>query len=176
MEGHFLKNAGKLISISATLLLLVLVFFANAEDRTEPSADDKEHERILKQEAANAFYRLKNALEKDGFYSGRIALNVWRSTAIEAGTFDLAQYDEFKRQLYEKSILESLRCFEESLQQEKFYDANICLQIWRMHAKEIGSFDQQAYEEFKKRLEEARAKKAAQEKERQAIEENEPNS
>jgi hypothetical protein len=176
MASPFFKNAGKVLSISAALVLLLLIFDVDAEDKTEPSEEDKAHERILKQEAANAFYRLKNALEKDGFYSARIALNVWRSTAIEAGTFDLAQYDEFKRQLYEKSIHDSLRCFEESLLQDNFYDANICLQIWRMHAKEIGAFDQQAYEAFKKRLEEARAKKAAEEKAREVIKKNQPNS
>jgi hypothetical protein len=78
--------------------------------------------------------------------------------------------------LYEKSINDCLRCFEESLLQDSFYDANICLQIWRMHTKEIGAFDQQAYEAFKNRLEEARAKKAAEEKAREAIQPNVPGS
>jgi hypothetical protein len=171
-----LRKAEKIARITATLVLLLLVFYVNAEDPTEPSAEETAREQLLKQEATQAFYRLKNALEKDGFYSGRIALNIWRSTAIEAGTFDLSQYDEFKRQLYEKSIHGSLRCFEESLLQNNFYDANICLQIWRMHSKEIGAFDQQDYEAFKDRLEKARAKKASEAKGSKAVEQNEPNN
>ena len=172
MAGPLLKITGKVVSISVALVLLLLVFYVYAEDKTDPSPEEKARERLSKQEAANALYRLKNSLEKDGFYSARVALNVWRSTALEAGTFDLAQYDEFTRQLYEKSINDSLRCFEEFLLQDNYYDANFCLQIWRMHSKEIGAFDQQAYEAFKKRLEEARAKKAAEENGREAIEKN----
>jgi hypothetical protein len=171
-----LIKASTIAGVTATLVLLLLVFFVCAEDQTDPNQLENARAQLLKQEAAQAFYRLKNALEKDGFYSGRIALNVWRSTAIEAGTFDLTQYDEFKRQLYQKSIQDSLRCFEESLAQNSFYDANICLQIWRMHSKEIGAFDQQDYEAFKDQLEKARAKKASEAKESKAVEKNKPNS
>ncbi len=116
---------------------------------------------MLKLEAANAFWRLKNSMEKDAFYSTRIRLNVWRSTAIEAGTFDQAQYDEFKTQLYEKSVNDSLRCFEEFLLEEDFYNANFCLQTWRMHSKELGNYDQAEYEVLKTELEDAKAAKAS---------------
>jgi len=100
-------------------------------------------------------------MEKDAFYSGHVALNVWRSTALDAGTFDQSQYDEFKNQLYEKSINDSLRCFEEFLLEEDFHNANFCLQTWRMHSKELGTYDQAEYEVFKEKLADAKAAKAA---------------
>ena len=116
---------------------------------------------MLKIEAANAFWRLKHSLEKDAFYSGRIRLNVWRSTAIEAGTFDQAQYDEFKQQLYVKSVDDSMQCYEAFILEEDFYNANICLQTRRMHSKELGTYDKAQYEAFKEKLKQARAAKAA---------------
>ena len=126
----------QILTIAAGLLvLLFLASFAVAEDKKSPSQEEKARQKMLKLEAANAFWRLKNSLEKDAFYSGRIRLNVWRSTAIEAGTFDQNQYDEFKKQLYEKSVNDSMKCYEEFILEENFYDANICLQTWRMHSK-----------------------------------------
>jgi hypothetical protein len=80
---------------------------------------------------------------------------------VDAGTFNEAQYDEFKTQLYEKSVNDSLRCFEEFLLEEDFYNANFCLQTWRMHSKELGTYDQAEYEVFKTQLEDARAAKAS---------------
>jgi len=126
--------------------------------------DEKAKQRWLKREAANALYRFKLRLSKEGFYSGRVALNVWRSTAIDAGTFDQAQYDNYKAQLYEKSIEDSLKCFEEFIEENFFYDANICLQTWRMHSKELGTYDQEQYEGFKKKLTEARTANASKPK------------
>jgi len=90
----------------------------------------------------------KNSLTRDG-------------TAIDAGNFDQAQYDEFKKRLYEKSINDSLKCYEEFIFGENFYDANICLQTWRMHSKEIGTYDKDQYEALKERLKQARIEKAA---------------
>ena len=97
--------------IAALLSVLLLASIASPQDEAINSLDDKAKHRLLKREAANALYRFKLRLAKDGFYSGRVALNVWRSTAIDAGTFDQEQYNEFKTQLYEKSINDSLKCF-----------------------------------------------------------------
>ena len=119
---------------------------------------------MLKREAASALYRFKLRLEKEGFYSGRVALNVWRSTAVDAGTFDQEKYNEFKKQLYEKSIVDSLKCFDEFILEENYYDANICLQTWRMHSKELGTYDQAEYDALKKTLADARAAKASRSK------------
>jgi len=149
---------------TALLSVLLLVSIASPQDETKKNLDEKTKQRLLKREAANALYRFKLRLAKEGFYSGRVALNVWRSTAIDAGTFDQEQYNEFKSQLYEKSIHDSLKCFEEFISEGNYHDANICLQTWRMHSKELGTYDQAEYEALKKTLTEARTAKASEAK------------
>ena len=146
---------------AALLLVLLLATLAVSQNKTEQDTNVDVRQEMLKREAANAFRRLKRSMEKDGFYSGRVALNVWRSTAQDAGTFDQSQYDEIKTQLYEKSVNDSLHCFEVFLLEEDFYNANFCLQTWRMHSKELGTYDQAEYEAFKKQLKDARAAKAS---------------
>ena len=158
MAGSFYR----IFTITAALLsVLMLVSLASPQEEAKKDLDQKAKQRLLKREAANALYRFKLRLEKEGFYSGRVALNIWRSTAIDAGTFDQEQYNEFKTQLYEKSINDSLKCFEEFILEEDYYDANICLQTWRMHSKELGTYDQAKYEALKKTLTDARTAKAS---------------
>jgi hypothetical protein len=147
--------------IAIILLVLLLAPLGFSQDTTGISPDQIDRQKLLKQEAANALRRLKRVMEKDAFYSGRVALNVWRSTAMDAGTFDQAQYDEFKTQLYEKSVSDSLRCFEEALTEEDFYNAKFCLQTWRMHSKELGTYDQDDYEVYLKKMADAKAANAA---------------
>ena len=162
MSCSQLAKSCKYLNITAALLLvLLLVPLAVPQDKTEQSPDEKARQQMLIKEAASALRRLKRSMEKDGFYSGHVALNIWRSTATDAGTFDQAQYDEFKTQLYEKSVNDSLRCFEEFLLEEDFYNANFCLQTWRIHSKELGIYDQAEYELFNKKLADARAVKAS---------------
>ena len=156
------------ILTALVLMLLLSVTVAVSEENTKRSLDEKAKKRVLKREAVNALWRLKNTLEKEGFYSGRVRLNIWRSTAMDAGTFDQAKYDEFRKQLYEKSISDSLRCIEDFILEENFYDANICLQIWRMHSIELGTYDQEEYEGLKKRLADAKTMKASKETEEQS--------
>ena len=155
---------------AALLLVLLLVPLAFPQDKAEQSPDEKARQQMLEREAANALRRLKRSMEKDGFYSGHVALNIWRSTATDAGTFDQAQYDEFKNQLYEKSVNESRRCFEEFILEKNFHDANICLQIWRIHSKELGTYDKVEYEALKEKLNQARIKKTARDAEEQKAE------
>ncbi len=153
----------KIFSITAAFLaVLVLASVASPQGQSKPELDETAKQRILKGEAAEALWRLKSKLEKEGFYSGRVALNVWRSAAMDAGTFDLDQYNEFKKQLYEKSVNESMRCFEEFILEEDYYNANVCLQTWRMHSKELGTYDQEQYEALKKKMAGARSGKAAE--------------
>ena len=147
--------------IAVILLVLLLAPIAIAQGITEHSPDEEARQQMLKREAANALRRLKRSMEKDAFYSGRVALNIWQSTAMDAGTFDQAQYNEFKTQLYEKSVNDSLRCFEETLLEEDFYNANFCLQTWRMHSKELGTYDQDDYEVYLKKMADAKAAVAA---------------
>ncbi len=167
--------SNNILSITAGLLALLFISsIAIAEDKKPLTQEEKARQKMLKIEAANAFWRLKNSLEKDAFYSGRIRLNVWRDTAIEAGTFDQAQYDAFKQQLYEKSVNDSMKCYEEFIVEEDFYNANICLQTWRMHSKELGTYDKARYDELKERLKQARSAKAAREAEAQQAAETQP--
>lgn len=155
----------RFFTITAALLsVLLLVSLASPQDVTKKNLNNKAKQRLLKREAANALYRFKLRLEKEGFYSGRVALNIWRSTAIDAGTFDQEQYNEFKTQLYEKSLNDSLKCFEEFILEQNYYDANICLQTWRMHSKELGTYSQTEYEALKKTLTDAKTAKASETK------------
>jgi hypothetical protein len=126
----------------------------------EQTKDEKARQRLLNQEAVNALWRLKRSLEKDGFYSGRVRLNVWRAAAIDAGKFDPKKYEEFKLQLYEKSLSDSLKCIDYYTEAgNSYHDANMCLQTWKMHAKEIDRFDEATYQELVKRLNELKKKK-----------------
>jgi len=163
MSCSQLAKSCQYLNLTAALLLVLLIapFAISQEDKTEQNPRVDVRQEMLKREAANALRRLKRSMEKDAFYSGHVALNVWRSTALDAGTFDQSQYDEFKNQLYEKSINDSLRCFEEFLLEEDFHNANFCLQTWRMHSKELGTYDQAEYEVFKEKLADAKAAKAA---------------
>ena len=160
-----LSSRRTLTITTAILMALVLVLIVNAEDEAQQIPNVEAKKRLLKQEVANARFKLKRSLEKDGFYSGRIALNIWRSAAMDAGTFNQAQYDEFKKQLYEKSVTDSRRCFEEFLLEKNFYDANICLQIWRIHSKDLGTYTQEEYEVLKTKLADAKADKATEDTE-----------
>ena len=161
IRRRWIKKILITVVVSSVMLAGSLAY---SEDQIQPQRDEKAKQRILKREAANALYRFKLRLEKEGFYSGRVALNVWRSTAIDAGTFDQQQYNEFKTQLYEKSINDSLKCFEEFILEENYYDANVCLQTWRMHSKELGTYEQAEYEALKKTLSDARTAKASEAK------------
>jgi hypothetical protein len=118
----------------------------------EQTKEEKAWQKMLNLETANALWRLKRALKKDAFYSGRARLNVWRSAAMDAGKFDPEKYEAFKQQLYEKSVNDSLKCIEYYIEQNGYHDANMCLQTWKMHAKEIDVFDESTYQEFIKRL------------------------
>ena len=149
---------------AVSLLLFLFVSVAYPQSSNELSKEEKARKRELKQEAALNLWRLKKSIDEDAFYAARVALNVWRSNAIDAGTFDQAQYDEFKQQLYEKSVMRSLECFEYFLAEQYFHDANMCLQTWKVHSQEIELFDEDKYEALKERLKAARAKKAEEDK------------
>jgi len=118
----------------------------------EQTKEEKARQKMLNIEAVNALWRLKRSLEKDGFYSGRVRLNVWRAAAIDAGKFDPKKYEEFKLQLYENSLNDSLKCIEYYIEENSHHDANMCLQTWQVHAKEIDRLDEPTYQELVKRI------------------------
>ena len=99
------------------VLILILPGFATAEQVSEKTARQK----LLEKYAKQSLIRLKYAIKSDGYYNARVALNVWRSNAIDAGTFDASQYKSFKEQIYKKSINENLRWFEIFLNQKFNY-------------------------------------------------------
>ncbi len=59
-----------------------------------------------------------------------------------------------------KSVNDSLSGFERFLLEEDFYNANFCLQTWRMHSRELDIDDEAEYKALKKRLEDASIDKA----------------
>ena len=134
--------------LTGFILMLGVVTVAFAEQTKE----EKARQKMLNLEAANALWRLERSLKVDGFYSGRVRLNVWRAAAIDAGKFDPQKYEEFKLQLYEKSLNDSLKCIEYYIEENSYHDANMCLQTWKMHAKEIDRFDETTYQELVKRV------------------------
>lgn len=142
------------------LISLFLIIGGTPGASAEQAKAETAEQRTLNLEAANALWRLQYALKEEGFYSGRVRLNVWRAATIDAGKFDPAKYDEFKKQLYEKSVSESLKCFEYFVEQNSYHDANMCLQTWKMHASEIGTFDESVYQENLKKLDSLKEKKS----------------
>ncbi len=142
------------------LTVLIFVLGNGSAAIGEQTKEEKARQRMLDLEAANALWRFQHALKNEGFYSGRVRLNVWRAAAIDAGKFDPQKYEEFKVQLYEKSLNDSLKCFEYYLEQGGRHDANMCLQTWKMHAKEINRFDESTYQGFIERLNRLKEKPA----------------
>lgn len=137
----------------AILLSLVAAPEAFCQAGPLPSqAQTDARQRELERDAAVNLSLAKKSIQDDAFYNARVALNVWKSSAIAAGSFDKKLYEELRKQLYDKSIKDNLRCIESSISQRAIPDANHCLKIYRLHAQEIGAFDPKRYEELKKRV------------------------
>ena len=136
-------------------IVLCLIEVCALADTQKPQQTEITRKQ-LKVAAYNSLWRLKRAIERDGFYGARVALNVWRSNAIEAGLFKQAEYDEYKKQIYEKSIDNSLKCIETAIENENYNDAKTCLHTWKLRTEELGTYDSNRYEEMKKQVEELR--------------------
>jgi hypothetical protein len=146
-------------TIAICILTAFILILAGASAAiAEQTKEQKARQKMLNLEVANALWRLKRALKKDGYYSARVRLNVWRAAAMDAGKFDPQKYEEYRRQLYEKSVNDSLKCFEYYIEQGSRHDANMCLQTWKMHAKEIDQFDESTYQELLKQLNDLKEK------------------
>lgn len=137
---------------AAALFFLIGTLQATETSQTPPATQPPITEKQLKSAANNSLWRLKHAVDKEGFYAARIALNVWRSNALDAGVFDQAEYDAYKKKIYEKSIQNSRQCFEYAIQHENVTDARICLHTWKAHSEEMGTFDAELYEGMQKKL------------------------
>jgi len=117
-----------------------------------PATPEVQRQRELERDSAVNLSLAKKSIQEDAFYTAKVALNVWKSSAIEAGNFDQKLYDDLRKQLYDKSLRDNLRCIDLSIAQRDAHDANLCLKIYRMHATEIGSFDPKRYEELRTRV------------------------
>jgi hypothetical protein len=141
----------KIIDISAIFFLaIVFLLPVKAYAETGQVENDKARLKLLRKTANISLWRLKVVIERDGFYSARIALNIWRSNAKDAGTFDQKQFDEFKKQIYKKSVDSNLRCTEKCMMNENYNDAEICLYWWKTHSQVLDQFDPVKLEELKK--------------------------
>ena len=127
---------------------LFLVDLSVSADLDKPQSTEITKKQ-LKTAAYNSLWRLKRSMERDGFYGAKVTLNVWRSNALDAGIFKQAEYDEYKKQIYEKSIINSLQCIEAAVENENHTDAKICLRTWKMRTEELDRFDQNRYDEMK---------------------------
>lgn len=142
--------------IAALLLLQPMIW---AQQHTAAEAGDEANQKEMKREAALNLYRLKRSIEKDGYYSARIALNIWRSTSLNAGTFDPKLYDQLKVQLYEKAMADSLACYQYFMRLKDANNAKTCMLIWRSHAKEIDRYDPEVYQNLQEGIERLKKKK-----------------
>jgi hypothetical protein len=144
-----------LLRLGLRVFILTVIFFSFGDGAPLYATQEngtKITRKQLKKSAYNSLWRLKRAIEKNGFYSASVALNVWRSNAIDAGIFDQTQYDAFKKQIYEKSIENSLKCIETSLENQNYTDAKICLHAWKLRTQALGTFNQDYYDQMKDRL------------------------
>jgi len=151
-------NLNKQLILSAGLtaaILLSLVVAPEALCQASPlqsQAQADARQRELDRDAAVNLSLAKKSIQDDAFYNARVALNVWKSSAIAAGNFDKKLYEELRKQLYDKSIRDNLRYIESSISQRIIPDANHCLKIYRLHAQESGAFDPKRYAKLKKRV------------------------
>jgi len=154
-----LQQEDSLLRFDLRVFILAVIFFnfgvgvpLYATQEATQENDTQITRKQLKIAAYNSLWRLKRAIEKYGFYSASVALNVWRSNAIDAGIFDQAQYDAFKKQIYENSIENSLKCIEISFENQNYNDARICLHAWKLRSQALDTFNQDYYDQIKDRL------------------------
>lgn len=134
---------------SAIASVFILIMPAAAQ---QGAPKETEQEKLLKRYANESLQQLKYAIKNDGFFSARVALNVWESNARDAGVFDELLYKQLKEQIYRKSINENLKWFEYFVSQKSYGDAGVCLRLWKLHSDEIGIFNEEQYNELRKKL------------------------
>jgi hypothetical protein len=147
----------------AFALILALLAASNVSGQTpKPAAPAVQPEltrqRELERDAAVNLSLAKKSIQEDAFYNAKVALNVWRLSALDAGNFDRKLYEDLRRQLYEKSIRDNLRCIDIAEARRDASEANLCLRIYRLHAQEINAFDPKRYEDLRTRVNAIRRK------------------
>ncbi len=132
-------------------IISLLILFIAISDTNAQIMPWQTEEHLQKSEA-QSLAQLKKSLKEDGFSSAMGSLNVWRSNAKDAGTFDQAVYDDFRKQIYHKSIDNILKWFEACLKEGWVDEANFCCKIYSFKSNAIDSFDQMKYEEMGRRI------------------------
>jgi hypothetical protein len=147
----------KLLPAAVLALVLTALPAAYVEGQTaKPPApavpSDLARQKELERDAAVNLSLAKKSIQDDAFYNAKVALNVWKLSALDAGNFDLKLYEDLRKQLYEKSIRDNLRCIDIAVVQRDAAEANMCLRIYRLHAQEINAFDPKRYEDLRARV------------------------
>ncbi len=152
------------LGLAAALLLAAVAQDAGGQTGRTPPAPAAPQAPIdplqkeLERAAAVNLSVARKSIQDDAFYNARVTLNVWKISALEAGIFDPKIYDELRKQLYEKSIRDNLRCIDSAIARHDAVTANQCLRIYQLHSQEIGAFDSRKHEELRNRIGEIRKK------------------
>ena len=151
------SKSRKRVRAAALALMLVALAAPDAGGQAaKPAAPviqpDAARQRELERDAAINLSLAKKSIQDDAFYNAKVALNVWKISAVEAGNFDRKLYEDLRKQLYEKSIRDNLRCIDVAVAHRDATDANLCLKIYRLHAQEINTFDPKRYEDLRARV------------------------
>jgi hypothetical protein len=135
------------------LLLFVLISTPAAGQEAKPKATPETlRQKELERDAAVNLSLAKKSIQDDAFYNAKVALNVWKISATEAGNFDRKLYEDLRKQLYDKSLRDNLRCIDVAVAHRDAVNANNCLRIYRLHAQEINAFDPKRYEDLRSRV------------------------
>ena len=151
------SKSRKRVRAAALALMLVALAAPDAGGQAaKPAAPviqpDAARQRELERDAAINLSLAKKSIQDDAFYNAKVALNVWKISAVEAGNFDRKLYEDLRKQLYEKAIRDNLRCIDVAVAHRDAADANLCLKIYRLHAQEINAFDPKRYEDLRARV------------------------
>jgi hypothetical protein len=150
------RNQKFLQAAALSLLLAVLAAADVGAQAPKPAApatpSELARQRELERDAAVNLSLAKKSIQEDAFYNAKVALNVWRLSALDAGNFDRKLYEDLRKQLYEKSIRDNLRCIDVAVAQRDGPEANLCLRIYRLHAQEINAFDPKRYDDLRERV------------------------
>ncbi len=129
---------------------------------TKITAELQEPDQKLLAMAEKSFRLLKKAAVNDGFSSALAALNMWRSNAQDAGVFDQAVYEDFKKKIYQKSINDDILWFEKYVK-EGWIDETIFMgKLYYYKSNVINVFDQAQYDYMKATIEEMKIQKQEQ--------------
>jgi len=128
MQRHANKITLLLMAISS--LLSAGPAFATENKVATATVKPWQTEAQRLKRVADSAWRLERAIRRDGFSSAICALNIWRYNTKDAGTFDQAAYDGFKRRIYQKSIDEVIRWLDVCIAEAWVREANFWLKVY----------------------------------------------